>query len=55
MQYIETSAKKGENVTQAFIRTATELLNRGVHSVVVPTSVADSIANEEKNNSKCFC
>ena len=56
MQYIETSAKKGENITQAFIRTTTELLNRGVQSVVLPTSVADSIALDENNNSsKCFC
>lgn len=57
MQYIETSAKNGENIDQAFVRTATELINRGVKGVQLPTSVADSFALDEKNNStnKCFC
>lgn len=56
LQYIETSAKEGENVNQAFIRTATELINRGVHGVDLPTSVADSLTTTEENNSsRCFC
>ena len=55
MKYIETSAKEGDNINEAFVRAIDELIERGVPKQKMVTSILETNPVEAKKQDSCFC
>jgi small GTP-binding protein len=56
VQYIETSAKIGENVTEAFVRLATRIISRGIRTAMPPidrSPLVEEFGGVAKKETKC--
>ncbi|OHT07124.1 Ras-related protein Rab-4B [Tritrichomonas foetus] len=57
MNYIETSAKGGDNVTEAFVRAATDIISRGMTNSSQPATPQSQpiVVQGDESKKKCGC